>query len=151
MNESTLTGVRVVLIDESFSVRHSGETFLSQAGCRVVSAEDSFDGLSKITYCQPDMVLVDADMPQLDGYQICTLIRKHLPRHDMPVILLVGEDGAFDRARGKQAGTELFLAKPFDGERLVETVAAHVPQPSGAKGPTEVKNLLQVGAPNRDS
>lgn len=151
MNEAALTGIRVVLIDENFSVRHSGEGFLSQAGCRVILAEDSFDGLSKITYSQPDMVLVGAGMPQLDGYQICSLIRKHLPHHNMPVILLTGEDSPFDPARGEQAGTNLFLAKPFDRERLVKAVAAHIPQSSEEKK-LSVKNLLQVNLPhNPDS
>lgn len=93
------------------------------------------------------MVLVDAGMPQLDGYQICALIRKHLPHHDMPVILLTGEGSPFDPARGEQAGTHLFLAKPFDRERLVEAVAAHVPQSSEEKK-LSVKNLLQVNLPH---
>jgi twitching motility two-component system response regulator PilG len=149
MNEATKKiapspGIRIILIDESFAIRHSGETFLSQAGCRVMTAEDCFEGLSKVAYCPPDMVLVDAGMPGMDGYQICALIRKHFPHHDMPVILLIGEGNAFDQTRGKQAGTDLFLIKPFDRERLVEAVATHIRQPSDDKRPAKVKNLLQA-------
>lgn len=107
-------------------------------------AEDSFDGLSKIAHCLPDMVFIDANMPDLDGYQICALIRKHLPHRDIPVILLVSDDNPFDPARGKLSGTNQCLIKPFNRERLLETVIAHIPHPADEKSLAQVKNLLRV-------
>lgn len=139
-----LSGVKVMLIDDSIAVRHDGEVLLSQTGCRVMLAEDSFDGLSKIAHSPPDMVLVDAKMPHLDGYQICALIKKHLPHLDIPVILLVNEDSSFDPARAEQSGAEQYLVKPFNRECLVKTVTAHRPHPANGKGLAQIKNLLQV-------
>lgn len=142
-NSLPLPGIKVVLIDGSSIIRHSGETLLSEAGCRVVLAEDSFDGLSKIAHHQPDMVFIDAMMPQLDGYQVCALIKKHLHHLNIPVIMLVGKGSLIDLARGKLAGTDQYLIKPFDKESLIGSVIANIQrQTAGKEAPS-----LQVPSP----
>lgn len=120
-----LSGIKVVLIDDSVIIRHDGETFLSEAGCQVVLAEDSFDGLSKVAHHLPDMVFIDATMPQLDGYQVCAFIKRHLHYFNIPVVMLVGEGSLIDLAHGKLAGTDQYLIKPFDKESLIESVIAN--------------------------
>lgn len=118
-----LSGVKVVLIDDSNTIRRSGEMFLSQAGCRVVLAEDGFDGLSKVVDHQPDVILVDIMMPRLDGYQTCALIKNNPHFRKIPVIMLTSKDTLFDRARGKLVGSDQYLIKPFNKKSLIETVA----------------------------
>ncbi|TAJ81103.1 MAG: response regulator [Gallionellaceae bacterium] len=123
-----LSGVKVVLIDDSNTIRRSGEIFLSQAGCRVVLAEDGFDGLCKVVDTRPDIILVDVMMPRLDGYQTCALIKSHHDFRDIPVVILTSKDTLFDRARGKLAGSDQYLIKPFNKKSLIETVLAHTQQ-----------------------
>ena len=96
-----LSGVKVVLIDDSNTIRRSGEIFLSQAGCKVVLAEDGFDGLYKVVETQPDIIFVDVMMPRLDGYQTCALIKNHHDFRNIPVVILTSKDTLFDRARGR--------------------------------------------------
>jgi twitching motility two-component system response regulator PilG len=124
-NALLLSGIKVVLIDDDLTVIHNAKMFLSEAGCQVVLAEDSLDGLSKIAHHLPDMIFVDATMPHLDGYRIRTLIKKHLPHLNIPVIILVSKGDAIDLAHGKPAGTEQYLAKPFDKESLIGSVIAN--------------------------
>lgn len=128
MNEEglPLSGVKVVLIDDSNTIRRSGEIFLSQAGCEVVLAEDGFDGLSRVVDARPDLILVDVMMPKLDGYQTCALIRSNPQLGQIPIVMLTSRDSLFDRARGKLLGVEQYLIKPFDKKRLVETVLAQI-------------------------
>lgn len=114
----------MVLIDDSNTIRRSGEIFLSQAGCEVVSAGDGFDGLAKVVETNPDLILLDVMMPKLDGYQTCALIKNHPRLGHIPVVMLTSRDSLFDRARGKLFGVEQYLIKPFDKRRLVETVLA---------------------------
>ena len=97
---NTLQGVKVLVIDDSNTIRRSAEIFLLQAGCTVILAEDGFDALAKIADHQPDLVFVDIMMPRLDGYQTCALIKKNARFHDTPVVMLSSKDGLFDRARG---------------------------------------------------
>jgi twitching motility two-component system response regulator PilG len=126
MNEDLpLSGVKVVLIDDSNTIRRSGEIFLSQAGCMVVLAEDGFDGLSKVVDHQPDIIFVDVMMPRLDGYQTCALIKNHRDFKRIPVIMLTSKDTLFDRARGKLVGSDQYLIKPFNKKGLIETVIMH--------------------------
>ena len=99
-----LSGVKVMVIDDSNTIRRSAEIFLLQAGCTVILAEDGFDALAKIADHQPDLVFVDIMMPRLDGYQTCALIKKNAKFHDTPVIMLSSKDGLFDRARGRMVG-----------------------------------------------
>ncbi len=124
-----LSGVKVVLIDDSNTIRRSGEIFLSQAGCRVVLAEDGFDGLYKVVDTRPDIIFVDVMMPRLDGYQTCALIKNHHDFRDIPVVILTSKDTLFDRARGKLVGSDQYLIKPFNKKSLIETVMAHTQQP----------------------
>ena len=120
-----LLGVKVVLIDDSNTIRRSGEIFLSQAGCRVVLAEDGFDGLSKVADTQPDIIFVDVMMPRLDGYQTCALIKNNPQFKKIPVVMLTSKDTLFDRARGKLVGSDQYLIKPFNKKSLIESVIRH--------------------------
>ena len=123
-----LLGIKVVLIDDSNTIRRSGEIFLSQAGCQVVLAEDGFDGLSKVVDTLPDIIFVDVMMPRLDGYQTCSLIKSHWQFKKIPVIMLTSKDTLFDRARGKLVGSDQYLIKPFNKKSLVEAVIRHTQQ-----------------------
>ncbi len=127
MNEpKPLAGTRIMVIDDSNTIRRSAEIFLLQAGCQVVLAEDGFDALSKITDHQPDLIFVDIMMPRLDGYQTCALIKKHSKYRTTPVIMLSSKDSVFDRARGRMVGSDEYLTKPFTKESLLRAVQDHV-------------------------
>lgn len=125
-----LSGVKVVLIDDSNTIRRSGEIFLSQAGCEVVLAEDGFDGLSKVVDTRPDIIFVDVMMPRLDGYQTCALIKNNPQFKNTPVVMLTSKDTLFDRARGKLAGSDQYLIKPFNKKSLIESVILHTQEGS---------------------
>jgi twitching motility two-component system response regulator PilG len=120
-----LAGIKVVLIDDSNTIRRSGEIFLSQAGCQVVLAEDGFDGLSKVVDTKPDIIFVDVMMPRLDGYQTCALIKNHREFKNTPVVMLTSKDSLFDRARGKLVGADQYLTKPFSKKSLTDAVMQH--------------------------
>ena len=117
--------IKVLVIDDSNTIRRSAEIFLTQAGCQVLLAEDGFDALAKITDHLPDVIFVDIMMPRLDGYQTCALIKKNPRLSSTPVILLSSRDGLFDRARGRMAGSDEYLTKPFTKDSLLKTVASH--------------------------
>ena len=121
-----------MVIDDSNTIRRSAEIFLVQAGCQVLLAEDGFDALSKIADHQPDIIFCDIMMPRLDGYQTCALIKKNTKFQRTPVIMLSSKDGLFDRARGRLAGSDEYLTKPFTKESLLRSVASHVPPRAGA-------------------
>lgn len=129
--ELPLSGVKVVLIDDSNTIRRSGEIFLSQAGCQVVLAEDGFDGLSKVVDHRPDIIFVDVMMPRLDGYQTCTLIKNNKDFRQIPVVMLTSKDTLFDRARGKLVGADQYLIKPFNKKSLIKTVMMHIQADKG--------------------
>jgi twitching motility two-component system response regulator PilG len=118
-------GVKVMVIDDSNTIRRSAEIFLMQAGCKVILAEDGFDALAKIADHQPDVIFVDIMMPRLDGYQTCALIKKSPKFAATPVIMLSSKDGLFDRARGRMVGSNEYLTKPFTKESLLKSVALH--------------------------
>lgn len=126
-----LTGLRVMVIDDSNTIRRSAEIFLGQAGCEVVLAEDGFDALAKIADHHPDVIFMDIMMPRLDGYQTCALIKRNARFSATPVIMLSSKDGLFDRARGRMAGSDEYLTKPFTKDSLLKTVAQH----AGLKNP----------------
>jgi len=132
-----LSGVKAVLIDDSNTIRRSGEIFLTQAGCQVVLAEDGFDGLSRIVDHRPDVIFIDIMMPRLDGYQTCTLIRNNSEFKTTPVIMLTSKDSLFDRAQGKLVGSDLFLIKPFTKKSMVDAVLKYTQdkQAEGGNGP----------------
>ncbi len=123
-----LNGVKVMVIDDSNTIRRSAEIFMVQAGCQVVLAEDGFDALAKIADHHPDIIFCDIMMPRLDGYQTCALIKKNPRFGATPVIMLSSKDGLFDRARGRMVGSDEYLTKPFTKDSLLKAVAAHVAQ-----------------------
>ena len=120
-----LSGIKVMASDDSNTIRRSAEIFLAQAGCQVVLAEDGFDALAKIADHAPDLIFVDIMMPRLDGYQTCALIKKNPRLKATPVIMLSSKDGLFDRARGRLAGSDEYLTKPFTKESLLRSVASY--------------------------
>lgn len=121
----SLNSLKVMVIDDSNTIRKSAEIFLVQAGCQVVLAEDGFDALAKIADHQPDLIFCDILMPRLDGYQTCALIKKNPRFSSTPVIMLSSKDGLFDRARGRMVGSDEYLTKPFTKDSLLNTVAEH--------------------------
>ncbi len=123
---SRLRDVKVMVIDDSNTIRRSAEIFLVQAGCQVVLAEDGFDALAKIADHQPRVIFCDIMMPRLDGYQTCSLIKKNPRFKTTPVIMLSSKDGLFDRARGRMVGSDQYLTKPFTKDSLLQTVATFV-------------------------
>jgi len=126
-----LTGIKVVLIDDSNTIRRSGEIFLSQAGCQVVLAEDGFEGLSRVVDTKPDVIFVDIMMPRLDGYQTCALIKNNPEFKNTPVVMLTSKDSLFDRARGQLVGSDQYLTKPFSKKSLIDAVIAQVQNKKG--------------------
>ena len=125
-NEVDLHGVKVMVIDDSKTIRRTAETLLKKAGCEVVTATDGFEALSKITDQNPDVIFIDIMMPRLDGYQTCALIKNNHIYKNTPVILLTSKDGLFDRARGRIVGSDQYLTKPFTKDELLGAISAHV-------------------------
>ena len=124
---SPFRGLKVLVIDDSKTIRRTAETLLAKEGCEVFTAVDGFDALTKIADHQPDIVFVDIMMPRLDGYQTCALIKHNKVFRAIPVIMLSSKDGLFDRARGRMAGSDEYLTKPFTKDSLLQTVGAHAP------------------------
>ena len=119
------TGMKVLVIDDSNTIRRSAEIFLKQGGHEVVLAEDGFDALAKVNDYQPDLIFCDILMPRLDGYQTCALIKKSARFHATPVVMLSSKDGLFDRARGAMVGSSAYLTKPFSKDSLLSAVREH--------------------------
>ncbi|MCK9987021.1 MAG: twitching motility two-component system response regulator PilG [Azoarcus sp.] len=126
-----LTGLKVMVIDDSNTIRRSAEIFLTNSGCQVLLAEDGFDALAKIADHHPDVIFVDIMMPRLDGYQTCALIKKNPQLASTPVIMLSSKDGLFDRARGRMVGSDEYLTKPFTKDSLLKAVATHAARKAG--------------------
>ena len=129
MSEAAPGSIKVLVIDDSNTIRRSAEMFLRQAGFEVILAEDGFDALAKISDHQPKVIFVDIMMPRLDGYQTCALIKQNPKLKATPVIMLSSKDGVFDRARGRLAGSDRYLTKPFTKEALIDTVNAYLKPP----------------------
>jgi twitching motility two-component system response regulator PilG len=125
---SDVDGLKVMVIDDSNTIRRSAEIFLLQAGCQVILAEDGFDALAKIADHRPDVIFVDIMMPRLDGYLTCALIKKNAKFKSTPVVMLSSKDGLFDRARGRMVGSDQYLTKPFTKESLISAVASFADQ-----------------------
>ncbi len=117
-----LTEVRVMVIDDSNTIRRSAEIFLKQSGCEIILAEDGFDALAKIADSHPNIIFLDIMMPRLDGYQTCALIKKNPKFSHIPVIMLSSKDGLFDKARGRMVGSSEYLTKPFTKDTLLTVV-----------------------------
>jgi twitching motility two-component system response regulator PilG len=124
--DSALEGVKVMVIDDSKTIRRTAETLLKKAGCVVVTAIDGFEALAKITDQNPDVIFIDIMMPRLDGYQTCALIKKNKNYKSTPVILLTSKDGLFDRARGRIVGSDRYLTKPFTKDELLSAIKEHL-------------------------
>ena len=123
---SHLKGLKVLVIDDSKTIRKTAETLLAKEGCEVYTAVDGFDALAKVADYTPDIVFVDIMMPRLDGYQTCSLIKHNKVFKSIPVIMLSSKDGLFDRARGRIVGSEYYLTKPFTKDVLLSAIETHV-------------------------
>lgn len=119
-------GLKVMVIDDSKTIRRTAETLLKKEGCDVVTAEDGFDALAKIADHKPDIIFIDIMMPRLDGYQACALIKHNEVFKNTPVIMLSSKDGLFDRARGRIVGSEQYLTKPFTKDELLSAIKRYV-------------------------
>ena len=117
--------IRVLVIDDSNTIRRSAEIFLKQGGHQVVLAEDGFDALAKLSDYHPDLVFCDILMPRLDGYQTCAIIKRNPQFAGLPVIMLSSKDGLFDKARGRMVGSQDYLTKPFTKDQLLLAVQTH--------------------------
>ena len=118
----TSSGLKVLVIDDSNTIRRSAEIFLKQGGHEVLLAEDGFDALAKVNDYQPHLIFCDILMPRLDGYQTCAIIKRNAKFSDVPIVMLSSKDGVFDKARGRMVGSQDYLTKPFTKDQLLKTV-----------------------------
>jgi twitching motility two-component system response regulator PilG len=119
------SGLRILVVDDSATIRRSAESMLTTAGYDVVTAENGFEALSKVAQHNPDLIFVDIMMPRLDGYQTCAIIKNNSQYRSTPVVMLTSKDGLFDQARGRVVGSDLYLTKPFTKEELLAAVQQH--------------------------
>ena len=122
----SLNGLKILVVDDSKTIRRTAETLLTKEGCQVFTAIDGFDALSKIADYQPDLIFVDIMMPRLDGYETCSLIKHNKIFKKTPVIMLSSKDGLFDRARGRIVGSEQYLTKPFTKDELLGAISNQI-------------------------
>ena len=116
------SGLKVLVIDDSNTIRRSAEIFLKQVGHEVLLSEDGFDALSKVNDYLPDLIFCDILMPRLDGYQTCAIIKRNPKFSTVPIVMLSSKDGVFDKARGRMVGSQDYLTKPFTKDQLLHTV-----------------------------
>ncbi len=124
--DTDLQDLKVMVVDDSKTIRRTAESLLKKAGCEVFTATDGFEALAKIVDCKPDVIFVDIMMPRLDGYQTCALIKNNARFKATPVIMLSSKDGLFDKARGRIVGSEQYLTKPFTRDELLDAIKAHI-------------------------
>ena len=117
--------LRILVVDDSSTIRRSAESMLKSEGYDVVTAENGFEALSMVARHNPDLIFVDIMMPRLDGYQTCAIIKNNAQYRSTPVVMLTSKDGLFDQARGRVVGSDLYLTKPFTKEELLAAVAQH--------------------------
>ena len=135
-NPTDPPGIKVLVIDDSNTIRRSAEIFLKQGGYHVLLAEDGFDALSKVNDHAPDLIFCDILMPRLDGYQTCAIIKRNARFAAVPVIMLSSKDGLFDKARGRMVGSQDYLTKPFTKDQLLQAVERHArSDPAAATAP----------------
>ena len=128
----------ILAVDDSITVRRVVSSALRKAGYRVVVAEDGMQALAKLDELTPAIILLDITMPRMDGYQVCKIVRQNALMRDIPVIMLSGKDGFFDKVKGKLAGCSDYLTKPFDADALTRTVQRHLaPAKRTAAGKTQ--------------
>ena len=121
-NQSEFSGLKVMVIDDSNTIRRTAETLLKKAGCDVISADNGFEALPVISAHHPDILFIDIMMPRLDGYQTCALVKNNPKFRDIPVVMLSSKDGLFDRAKGRVVGAEQYLTKPFTKDDLLGAI-----------------------------
>ncbi|WP_456415718.1 twitching motility response regulator PilG [Thiolapillus sp.] len=126
--DAGFSGLKIMVIDDSKTIRRTAENLLKKAGCEVVTATDGFEALSLIADHHPDLIFVDIMMPRLDGYQTCALIKNNKAYSDTPVVMLSSKDGLFDRAKGRLAGSDQYLTKPFSRDELLDAIRRHIPK-----------------------
>ncbi len=119
------SGLQILVVDDSATIRRSAESMLLSEGHEVVTAENGFEALSKVARHSPDLIFVDIMMPRLDGYQTCAIIKNNSQYRSTPVVMLTSKDGLFDQARGRVVGSDLYLTKPFTKEELLAAVAQY--------------------------
>lgn len=124
--DTNFEGIKVVVIDDSKTIRRTAETLLKKAGCEVITATDGFESLSKVMEHQPNIIFVDIMMPRLDGYQTCALIKNNQAFKKIPIVMLSSKDGLFERARSRIVGAEHYMTKPFTREELLNTIKTYV-------------------------
>lgn len=122
--------MKVMVVDDSNTIRKSVETILSKVGCQVVTAVDGYDALSKIAESKPELIFVDIMMPRLDGYQICALIKNNPEFRKTPIVMLSSKDGLFDKAKGRVVGADRYLTKPFSRDELLEVYEFYNKEPA---------------------
>lgn len=121
-NQSEFSGLKVMVIDDSNTIRRTAETLLKKAGCDVLTADNGFEALPIISANHPDILFIDIMMPRLDGYQTCALVKNNAKFRDIPVVMLSSKDGLFDRAKGRVVGAEQYLTKPFTRDDLLGAI-----------------------------
>ncbi len=125
-SENEFNGLKVMVIDDSNTIRRTAETLLKKAGCDVLTADNGFEALPVISTHHPDILFIDIMMPRLDGYQTCALVKNNPKFRDIPVVMLSSKDGLFDRAKGRVVGAEQYLTKPFTREDLLGAIRTHL-------------------------
>jgi twitching motility two-component system response regulator PilG len=138
MNESNLSRLKVMVIDDSNTIRRTAEALLMKTGCSVITAEDGFDALSKIVSTQPDIIFIDVMMPRLNGYETCSIIRSNADFDRIPVILLSSKSSFCDKARGTVVGANNYLTKPFSKDELLDAINRHTNPTGRAEAETYV-------------
>ena len=123
---SEFSGLKVMVIDDSKTIRRSAESLLQKAGCEVLTADNGFEALPIISGQHPDIIFIDIMMPRLDGYQTCALVKNNHKYRDIPVVMLSSKDGLFDRAKGRVVGAEQYLTKPFTRDDLLDAIRTHL-------------------------
>lgn len=129
---SSKPAAKVLIVDDSMTIRRTAETLLKREGYEVVTAEDGFEALSRIVDDRPDIIFMDIMMPRLDGYQTCAVIKNNTEFRSTPVIMLSSKDSIFDRARGSLVGSEQYVTKPFTREELLDAIQQHAPDACAA-------------------
>ncbi len=124
--ESQFEGIKIIIIDDSKTIRRTAESLLKKAGCVVITAIDGFEALAKVAEYKPDIIFIDIMMPRLDGYQTCTLIKNNPVFKKIPIVMLSSKDGLFERARGRIVGAEHYMTKPFTREELLNAINTYV-------------------------
>lgn len=125
-NQSEFSGLKVMVIDDSNTIRRTAETLLTKAGCEVLTADNGFEALPVISTQRPDILFIDIMMPRLDGYQTCALVKNNPNFSEIPVVMLSSKDGLFDRAKGRVVGAEQYLTKPFTRDDLLGAIRQHL-------------------------